>query len=61
MNKCNSTGTRKDTGNKSLFLDKIMGLAKDLKVGTKRSHTAAENTKFVASFLRGVVDDDTKL
>ena len=36
-----------------------MGLAKDLKVGTKRSHTAAENTKFVASFLRGVVDEDS--
>ena len=36
-----------------------MGLAKDLKVGTKRSHTAAENTKFVAAFLRGVVDEDS--
>ena len=31
-------------------------LAKQLKEGTKESHSAAENTKFVASFLRGVVD-----
>jgi len=31
-------------------------LAKQLKEGTKVSHSAAENTKFVASFLRGVVD-----
>ena len=33
-----------------------MGLAQDLKEGTKSSHSAAENTKFVTSFLRGVVD-----
>ena len=32
-------------------------LAKELKTGTKRSHTAAENTKFVGSFLRGVVSE----
>ena len=32
-----------------------MGLAQDLKEGTKQSHSAAENTKFVSSFLRGVV------
>ena len=32
-------------------------LAAELKTGTKRSHTAAENTKFVASFLRGVVSE----
>ena len=31
-------------------------LAIRLKEGTKESHSAAENTKFVASFLRGVVD-----
>ena len=31
-------------------------LAQRLKEGTKESHSAAENTKFVASFLRGVVD-----
>ena len=54
------TGTRKDRGNQSLFLEQVIwDLAKDLKVGTKRSHTAAENTKFVASFLRGVVDEDS--
>tara|TARA_B100000965_G_scaffold33448_1_gene24730 strand:- start:566 stop:1267 length:702 start_codon:yes stop_codon:yes gene_type:complete len=35
-----------------------MALAKDLKVGTKRSHTAAENTKFIASFLGGVVSEE---
>jgi len=33
-----------------------MSLAIALKEGTKESHSAAENTKFVASFLRGVVD-----
>jgi len=35
-----------------------MGLAQDLKEGTKQSHSAAENTKFVSSFLRGVVSED---
>ena len=34
-----------------------MALAEELKTGTKRSHTAAENTKFVGSFLRGVVSE----
>ena len=33
-----------------------MSLSTALKEGTKESHSAAENTKFVASFLRGVVD-----
>jgi len=33
-----------------------MSFSVDLKEGTKESHSAAENTKFVASFLRGVVD-----
>ena len=33
-----------------------MSLATALKEGTKESHSAAENTKLVASFLRGVVD-----
>ena len=33
-----------------------MSFSADLKEGTKESHSAAENTKFVASFLRGVVD-----
>ena len=35
-----------------------MGLAQDLKSGTKQSHSAAENTKFVSSFLRGVVSKE---
>ena len=35
-----------------------MTLAKELKTGTKRSHTAAESTKFVGSFLRGVVSEE---
>ena len=35
-----------------------MTLAKELKTGTKRSHTAAENTKFVGSFLRGVISEE---
>ena len=34
-------------------------LAAQLKLGTKKSHTAAENTKFVGSFLRGVVSRDS--
>ena len=36
----------------------MTNFAKELKVGTKRSHTAAENTAFVKSFLRGVVSPD---
>ena len=36
-----------------------MALAADLKEGTKKSHAAAENTKFVAGFLRGVVDEES--
>ena len=35
-----------------------MTLAQQLKEGTKESHSAAENTKFVASFLRGVVNPE---
>lgn len=35
-----------------------MALAIELKTGTKRSHTAAESTKFVGSFLRGVVSEE---
>ena len=35
-----------------------MALAKELKEGTKQSHSAAENTKFVSSFLRGVVNKE---
>ena len=33
-------------------------LATALKEGTKKSHTAAENTKFVSSFLRGVLNPE---
>ena len=36
-----------------------MALAADLKEGTKKSHSAAENTKYVAGFLRGVVDEES--
>ena len=36
----------------------IMTLALQLKEGTKVSHSAAENTKFVSSFLKGVVSRD---
>ena len=32
--------------------------SKQLKEGTKKSHSAAENTKFVAGFLRGVLDKE---
>ena len=32
--------------------------SKELKEGTKKSHSAAENTKFVSQFLKGCVDPD---
>ena len=32
--------------------------SKEIKEGTKKSHSAAENTKFVASFLKGVLDPE---
>ena len=35
----------------------VQDFSKQLKEGTKKSHTMAENTSFVASFLRGVVDE----
>ena len=35
-----------------------MQISKQLKDGTKESHSAAENTKFVASFLRGVLNPE---
>ena len=35
-----------------------MTLSIEIKEGTKQSHSAAENTKFVSSFLRGVVDKE---
>jgi heme oxygenase len=37
----------------------VADFSKQLKEGTKRSHTAAENTKFVKGFLRGVVNKDS--
>ena len=36
----------------------MTNFAKQLKEGTKKSHSAAENTSFVRSFLRGVVSPD---
>ena len=36
-----------------------MTFSKEIKIGTKKSHSAAENTKFVSSFLRGVVSKDS--
>jgi len=35
-----------------------MALSSELKEGTKESHSAAENTKFVAAFLRGVLNPE---
>ena len=35
-----------------------MTLSTRLKEGTKKSHNAAENTKFVAGFLRGVLNPE---
>ena len=36
-----------------------MNFAKELKEGTKKSHSAAENTAFVKSFLRGVISKES--
>ena len=36
----------------------VADFALQLKTETKKSHTAAENTKFVGSFLRGVVSEE---
>ena len=36
----------------------VEDFAAHIKQGTKESHSAAENTKFVASFLRGVLDPE---
>ena len=37
----------------------VADFALQLKTETKKSHTAAENTKFVGSFLRGVISKDS--
>ena len=37
----------------------VSDFALQLKTETKKSHTAAENTKFVSSFLRGVVSEES--
>ena len=37
----------------------ISDFSKQLKEGTKKSHSMAENTSFVASFLRGVIDKES--
>ena len=36
----------------------MVTFSKELKLGTKKSHSAAENTKFVGSFLRGVLNPE---
>ena len=37
----------------------VADFALQLKTETKKSHTAAENTKFIGSFLRGVVSEES--
>ena len=37
----------------------VSDFALQLKTETKKSHTAVENTKFVGSFLRGVVSEES--
>ena len=37
----------------------VTDFAKQIKVGTKKSHSMAENTSFVTSFLRGVVSKES--
>ena len=36
-----------------------MTFSKELKIGTKKTHSAAENTSFVRSYLRGVVSKES--
>ena len=36
-----------------------MKFSKEIKEGTKKSHSAAENTAFVKSFLRGVISKES--
>ena len=36
----------------------VVAFSKQIKDGTKESHSAAENTKFVGGFLRGVLDPE---
>ena len=38
---------------------KVINFSKQIKLGTKKSHSAAENTAFVRSFLRGVVSEES--
>ena len=45
--------------NRSTSQEKEMTFSKEIKEGTKKSHSAAENTAFVKSFLRGVVSKDS--
>ena len=45
--------------NRSTSQEKEMTFSKEIKEGTKKSHSAAENTSFVKSFLRGVVSKDS--
>ena len=44
---------------RSTSQEKEMTFSKEIKEGTKKSHSAAENTAFVKSFLRGVVSKDS--
>ena len=44
--------------NTSTSKDKEMTFTTRLKEGTKKSHNAAENTKFVSQFLKGVLDPE---
>ena len=37
----------------------VSDFAKQIKEGTKKSHSAAENTSFVKSFLKGVVNKES--
>ena len=41
-----------------MTLPEVLPLSKQLKEGTKKSHSAAENTKFVKGFLRGLVNEE---
>jgi heme oxygenase len=48
---------RKRSSSPHMTLRDVM-LSRQLKEGTKTSHNAAENTKFIGQFLKGVLDPD---
>ena len=53
----NTLSIQLDKKRKTHYND-IMNFSKEIKEGTKVSHTAAENTGFVSNFLSGVISKE---